>query len=204
MPYYLMLPAGERPRGGWRMVVLIHGQGGNGRDMLNIFAPLCYEAGIMLVAPTFPDAGDGRIFYADAALMLNDALDGIWAYQDDNGNFIYRYNTTGGGPVLAGFSAGAAISALFAHDYAYDLAGVMLMGLPLQAAEIPLPPRVDLPFRITVGELDERFDSARTYFNRISGQGNAARFFTITNSGHTISTEEIEILIEFVNEIYGG
>jgi predicted esterase len=199
LEYQLLIPEGEPPDGGWRAVVAFHGQGGRGEDMIAVLGPRLSAERILLIAPSFRDAGQGTIMYDDYTNdALNEMLDEVY-YQHA------PYNVSAGGPVLTGFSAGATVAALFAADNAPDLAGVHLMGLPIQRqGPLPLPARRDLFYRLTVGEFDERLDSSSQYASRLQGQGNPVVFEIITGSGHVVAPAEVDALVDVVNQQIGN
>ena len=176
--YYLVPPSGQTPPGGWPVVVVLHGYGGNGRDMLPV-ADTFPREGVILVAPTFgeyqPYPGDGPIVPMRRIL-------------EDVGE---RYSIQERGAVLLGHSQGGTFAYRFSVYHPNLVAGVVTAGAPhFDAVQ---PSRYDLPYMFTWGENDGLQDlvlPASVY--PLISQGYNVRYAIIQGAGHELTPYSIE------------
>ena len=180
--YYLVPPSGQTPPGGWPVVVVLHGYGGNGRDMLPVADTFTRE-GLILVAPTFgeyqPYPGDGPIVPMRRIL-------------EDVGE---RYSIQERGAVLLGLSQGGTFAYRFSVYHPNLVAGVVTAGAPhFDAVE---PSRYDLPYVFTWGENDGLQDlvlPASVY--PLIRQGYNVRYAIIQGAGHELTPYSIEQAVQ--------
>jgi predicted esterase len=192
--FRLLVPPGEPPPDGYPVLVAIHGAGGDGRAMMALFAEPCRRAGVMLIAPTFPnEPGQEYYLYQPNDQRLNAILDVVWQQ--------HRFDRRG--VVLAGYSSGAVFATYFASDYGADLAGVVLIGLPPSSLTLPMPARGDLEFWLTAG--DEDFiavDASQEYTDRLYANGNPVYWETIPHTGFEFHPEQVDLVMDLVQTVY--
>lgn len=193
--YYLFIPEGEPPLGGFPAVLALHGNNQTGLDMIEAFGPISAQRRTMLIALNIDWQPNRLQNYLDQ--ILADILQTV--YRRD-----HAFNTSRGGPVLLGYGFGADYAAYFAAENADDFGGVLLLGIrPVEGDVIPLPARLDLPYRIASGSRDNAETFARDYATRLQGQGNPVIYTRIDNSGAELAPEQVRLLGEFLRELYG-
>ncbi|MDX1601178.1 MAG: hypothetical protein R3191_06660 [Anaerolineales bacterium] len=137
--YYLVVPPGEPPQGGWPMVVALHGYGGSGRDMLSL-AQTFTERGVVFLAPTFgeyrPNPGIGPIREMHGILEQASESTPIRS----------------GGVVFYGFSQGGTFAFRFSAFHPEWVSAVVADGAP-ELDPLP-PPSHSMPYYLAWGEND--------------------------------------------------
>jgi predicted esterase len=137
--YYMVVPKGRAPEGGWAVVVGLHGYGGEGSHMAEI-AKQFTDAGAIFVAPTFltyaPFPGDGPID------PMSQILKKIAA----------EYPIQSRGAVLLGMSQGGSFAFRFSVYHPEQVYGVVTAGAP--AYDHIFPPRSGMPYVFTWGDSD--------------------------------------------------
>lgn len=181
--YYLAVPRGRVPEGGWPMVVAFHGYGGEGGHMLGL-AGKVNDAGAIFVAPTLgtyePNPGDGPLGPISRILA----------------EISRQHPLQSRGAILFGHSQGGSFAYRFSVYHSAQVAGVVTAGAP----EIdPLFPTRDIPYILTWGELDElhRFVLPTVY--PLQSRGHNIRTAIIPGVGHEVSqyaVDQIFVLLE--------
>jgi len=174
--YYVSVPRGHLPKGGWPMVVAFHGYGGEGSHMLGL-AGKVNKAGAIFVAPTLgtyePNPGNGPLEPVSRILTEIDKQHPLQAR----------------GAVLFGHSQGGSFAYRFSVYHSGQVAGVVTAGAP----EIdPLFPARNIPYILTWGELDElhRFVLPTVY--PLQSRGHNIRTAIIPGVGHEVSQYAID------------
>lgn len=126
--YYLFVPNGSAPNGGWPVVMAIHGMGGQGSDMIWM-AETFTDAGAIFISPTFsgfePYPGNGPI----------EPMSRILA---DVGT---QYSVQPRAALL-GLSQGGTFAFRFSIYHPEQVAGVVTAGAPEYDQGLPPPPNM--------------------------------------------------------------
>lgn len=107
--YYVLPPAGRSPQTGWPALIIVHGEGQTGQQIISLLAVAAQSSSILLAAPTFTDA-DFALGYEGARGRVLAVLSHLEqrAYQDPRGTPHFL------GQVYFGYDTGA--------DFVYWLA----------------------------------------------------------------------------------
>jgi len=148
--YFLYVPPGLPPDKPARLLIAVHGMGGNGPDFGSAFIPLARDHGFILVAPTF-NYGD---WYSPANIRVEDIVLGrqLIALLDDaawRSGYDLRPRV-----FMVGFSRGAQLADRFALFHPDRVAAVASLSagtytLPQASADVDgdgQPDALPLPF----------------------------------------------------------
>jgi predicted esterase len=131
--YYMIVPSGPAPSGGWPVVVAFHGMGGNADNMIGM-AETFTKAGAIFVAPTFgeyaPNPGEGPIEPMNQILAEVKAKNPVRTK----------------GTVLLGLSQGGAFAFRFSLRHPEQVRGVVTAGAPEFDQGVPPPASVTYIF----------------------------------------------------------
>jgi predicted esterase len=182
--YYVSVPRGSAPDGGWPVVVAFHGYGGNGEQMLPLADPF-NNAGAILVAPSFgtyePNPGNGPIDSANRILM----------------EVGKQYPLQSGGALLFGFSQGGTFAYRFSAYYSSQVIAVVTAGAP--ELDMVLPSR-NIPYVFTWGELDELQNYVVPYVHLLQNRGLNARVEIVPGLGHQIDQYSVDQALLFLEK----
>jgi predicted esterase len=182
--YYVSIPRGAAPEGGWSLVVAFHGYGGNAEQILSLAGPF-NDAGAILVAPTFgtyePNPGNGPIETASRILT----------------EIGEQYPLQPRGAILFGFSQGGTFAYRFSVYYSHQIAGVVAAAPP--ELDAILPSR-DIPYVFTWGELDELQYYVLPSAYQIQSRGFNVRTSIIPGLGHAINQSSIDPVLELLKQ----
>lgn len=155
-PFYIFLPSsfdGTRPL---PAILLIHGGGGNGPDLIQVWKNFAEQNGIVLVGPTLPLGGSFETAVAPQLYrMIMDAVHGEWNI--DAGR-IYLFGVSAGGYTVFDacmfdsqyFAAGGVFAAVITPDYDWILQRAIRK----------------IPIAIYIGDHDEFFSVAQAQSTR--------------------------------------
>jgi len=181
--YYLAVPKGLAPDNGWPMVVVFHGYGGNGEQVLPL-AKTFNDAGAVFVAPTLgeyrPNPGNGP-------------LEPVSRILTEIGN---QYPIQSRGAILLGHSQGGSFAYRFSVYYPGQVAGVVTAGAPEFDG---IYPKRNIPYIFTWGELDGLQQFVLPMVYPIQNQGFNVRTYIVPDVGHELSQYAIDqtlILLE--------
>jgi predicted esterase len=182
--YYMLVPSGTMPVGGWHVVVAFHGMGGQGGDMLWL-AENFTNAGAIFIAPTFggyqPNPGNGPIE------PLSQILKEIGE----------KYPVQPRGAVLLGFSQGGAFAFRFSALHPEQVRGVVTAGAP-EYDQI-FPPRSGMPYIFTWGEQDGLQDFViPAHVEPLRDGGYNIATFIIPGYGHEMTPFAIEQALNMI------
>jgi predicted esterase len=180
--YYVAVPKGAIPEGGWPVVVAFHGYGGDAGQLLPLSTTF-NEAGAIMVAPTFgtyePNPGNGPI--ESASRILNEVAS--------------QYPLQARGAILFGFSQGGTFAYRFSVYYSSQVAAVVAAGAP----ELdPVLPSRNIPYVFTWGELDELQNYVLPSVYVIQNNGFNARIGIVPAVGHQVSRYAIDQVLMFL------
>ena len=174
--YYALVPDGSPPVDGWPVVVVLHGMGGQGSQMLSM-AEIFLDAGVLFVAPTFggyePNPGAGPI----------DVMKGILVEVGK------QYPTQSRGAVLLGHSQGGSFAYRFSVRYPDKVSGVVTVGAPEFDAVTPVRA---IPYVFTWGENDELQEFLLPTAFAMRNSGFNVSIYIIPGAGHEMTSFAIE------------
>ena len=175
-PFYVFVPSSYDGSHALPAVLLIHGFGGNGRDMVPAWQGFAQQNGIVLVAPTLPLGGD---FETAVAPQLYPAImDAVRAEWKLDPHRIYLFGVSAGGYTV--FDAGAFDSQYFAAG------GVFAAVITPQYDSILQNATRKTPFAIYIGDHDEFFTVAQAQRTRdvLQANGFPVRLVIYPNLDH--------------------
>ena len=182
--YYVSVPRGRAPAGGWPVVMAFHGYGGHAEQILGLAAPF-NDAGAIMVVPTFgtyePNPGNGPIAMASRILT----------------EVGKQYPLQSRGAILFGFSQGGTFAYRFSVHYSPQVAAVVSMGAP--ELDGILPSR-NIPYVFMWGELDELQYYAMPSAQTIQSRGFNVRTAIIPGLGHAISQASIDPVLALLKQ----
>ena len=157
-------------------MLLIHGGGGNGPDMIPAWQGLAEQSGTILVAPTLPLGGTFETTVAPPLYPL--IMDAVRREWNVDAHRIYLFGVSAGGYTVfdAGmfdsqyFAAGAVFAAVITPDYAYIVQSAVRK----------------TPFAIYIGDRDEFFTVAQAQSTRdlLQSNGFPVRLVVYPNLDH--------------------
>lgn len=182
--YYLFVPEGSAPEGGWPVVVALHGLGGQAEHMIWM-AENFTDAGAIFIAPTYdryePYPGEGPI------APLSQLLKEIGA----------QYPVRSRGAVLLGFSQGGTFAFRFSLRHPEQVYGVVTAGAPEYDQVLSSPSTI--PFVFTWGELDGLQDFViPQHVQPLQQAGYNVETYIIRGYGHEVSPFAIEQTLNMV------
>jgi predicted esterase len=181
--YYLFVPDGSAPEGGWPVVVALHGLGGQAEHMIWM-AKNFTDAGVIFIAPTYngyePYPGDGPIE------PLSQLLKEIGT------QYPVKSRT-----VLLGFSQGGTFAFRFSLRHPEQVYSVVTAGAP-EYDQVFSPPSA-IPYVFTWGELDGLQDFVIPgHVQPLQQAGYNIKTYVIRGYGHEVSPFAIEQTLNLV------
>jgi hypothetical protein len=204
--YHLVVPPGELPESGWPTLVAVHGDGQTGADMVNLFGDAARANQVMLIAPTFPDLSQAS--YTDARRILLLTLDDIEVRMFEAPNVLAHIL----GEVYFGQAEGARfVSGTMQQGLGFSDVG-FAMNAPLGVALAPDDTNLfepsdwalGIPYLITAGADAPQADSVTRYADYLTGRGFSVDLQVVPGDGQTITPEQVNATMQFVQEVYGG
>ncbi len=182
--YYMIVPDGSIPDGGWPVVVALHGLGGQGSDMMWMVENFT-NAGAIFVAPTFrkyePYPGDGPIGAMSQMLA----------------EIGTKYPVQPRGAVLLGLSQGGTFAFRFSLYHPEQIYGVVTAGAP--EYDQVFPSSTNMPYVFTWGELDGLQDFViPAHVRPLLGAGYNITTFIVPGYGHVVSPFAIEQALNMI------
>ncbi|MBC7809830.1 MAG: HEAT repeat domain-containing protein [Burkholderiales bacterium] len=184
--YQVIVPAAHAPSGGWRVLVLLHGYGGQAADVLPLFEDAALGEGVLLIAPTI---GEYPFPYDRSANRLNEILQQVAAEHP----FDER------GVVLYGFSSGGDVSAQYARDYPEQTAGVIASGAPEIGA--PSSSRA-VQYTVIYGEDDELQDYNQNSVTELRDDNQLFAYEVVPDIGHVPTPRDVPLTFELLRDVY--
>jgi len=174
--YYAIVPDGSPPADGWPVVVVLHGMGGQGNQMLSI-ADTFLDQGILFVAPTFggyePNPGDGPIDVMNSILV----------------EVGRTHPLQSRGAVLLGHSQGGSFAYRFSVRYPDKVAGVVTVGAPEFDA---VNPARSVTYVFTWGENDWLQEFLLPIAFAMRNSGFSVSIYIVPGAGHEMTPFAIE------------
>jgi predicted esterase len=174
--YYLSVPGGSAPETGWPIVVVFHGYGGNGGQMMPL-AETFNDAGAIFLAPSLgryrPNPGKGPLQPAAEILA----------------KVGREYPLQSRGAILLGHSQGGSFAYRFSVYYPNMVAGVVTAGAPEYDAVYP---QKNMPYIFTWGELDEIHEYVLPMAYPIQNRGWNVRTVIVPGVGHELSQYAVD------------
>lgn len=175
-PFYVFVPSSYDGSRALPAMLLIHGSGGNGPDMVAAWQNFAQQNGIILAAPTLPLGGTFETTVAPPLYpMITDALRSEWKVDPRR---MYLFGVSAGGYTVfdAGmfdsqyFAGGAVFAAVITPDY-----DSILQKATRKA-----------PFAIYIGDRDEFFTVAQAQRTRdvLQSDGFPVRLVIYPNLNH--------------------
>ncbi len=175
-PFYVFVPSSYDGSRALPAVLLIHGFGGNGPDMVPAWQSFAQQNGIVLVAPTLPLGGDFETTVAPQLYpMIMDSVRGEWKL---DARRIYLFGVSAGGYTV--FDAGLFDSQYFAAGGVFAAVITPDFDFTLQKATRKTP------FAIYIGDHDEFFTVAQAQRTRdvLQTNGFPVRLMIYPNLNH--------------------
>jgi polyhydroxybutyrate depolymerase len=175
-PFYVFVPASYDGSRALPAVLLIHGFGGNGPDMVPAWQSFAQQNGIILVAPTLPLGGNFETTVAPQLYpVIMDAVRGEWKVDPRR---IYLFGVSAGGYTV--FDAGLFDSQYFAAGGVFAAVITPDFDWTLQKATRKTP------FAIYIGDHDQFFTVAQAQrtFDVLGANGFTARLVIFANVDH--------------------
>lgn len=198
-----------------KLVVLLHGVGADGNDLIALATPLApYLPEVEFIAPDAPQACDmapfGRQWFSLQDWTPAAMLAGIQASAPALNAFLdaelEKRGLNESDLALVGFSQGTMMSLYVAPRRAQPCAGVVgfsgaLMGSDLLANEIVSRP----PMVLVHGEADEMVDPAAlpAAHNTLAAAGIEVSAYMVPGLGHSIDPNGLGICVQFLAERLG-
>lgn len=190
--YYVIVPEGEPPSGGYPMILALHGFGGNGNHMLTYFGPRVNQDQFILIAPTFGEYGN------PFDVHVIPVLEGIM----DNVRRDFRDAPLASNEVtIYGFSAGAGVSCLYTLTNPNQVAAQVIEGAPV----LWIPESSSGGYAPTVvlyGENDGNRQYTVQQVEQLLHIGYLQDHKIISNVGHSITQTGIDSAIRMAKQ-YG-
>jgi predicted esterase len=182
--YYLFVPDGTAPEGGWPVVVAFHGYGGRAEQMLWL-ADGFVSAGAIFVAPTYgeynPYPGDGPIE------QCSHLLKGI----------SEKYPLQSRGAILLGLSQGGSFAFRFSLRHPEQVYSVVTAGAPEYDQVFSSPP--SMPYYFTWGELDGLQDYVIPgHVRPLQQAGYDIKTYVIPGYGHEVMPFAVELTLNLI------
>lgn len=176
-PFYVFVPSTYDGAHPLPAILLIHGGGGNGRDMISAWQSFAEKNGIILVGPTLPLGGafETAVVPGLYPLMMN-AVGSEWKIDPKR---LYLFGVSAGGYTVfdAGmfdsqyFAAGGVFAAVITQDFDW------ILGKATRKT----------PFAIYIGDRDEFFTVAQAQSTRdlLAANGFPVRLTIFPNLNHS-------------------
>lgn len=174
--YYALVPSGSSPDGGWPVVVVFHGMGGQAGWMLPI-AENFTNSGILFVAPTF---GKYHPYPRGPLEPMSRILKKIGG----------KHPLQTRGAVLLGHSQGGTFAYRFSAYYPEQVAGVVTVGAP--DFDAVSPARYDMPYVFTWGEYDWMQEYTLPPASVLQNSGFNVRIYIVPGAGHEMTDFAID------------
>jgi len=174
-PYLLYAPMGWRPDARLPALLLIHGSGGNGSGMLNIWRAFADAHGIVLVAPTLPLGAELEAKVPQLFPALMDTVKRL-ANVDPKRMSVFGYSAGG----YSAFDAATLASTTFAS------AGVFAAIITPDYYWIIAQAKRKTRIAIYIGDHDQFFTLAQARATRdtLLGAGFPVHYVELTNQDH--------------------
>ena len=157
------------------VLLLVHGFGGKGQDMLSLWQTFANQQGIILVAPTFPL---GQQFEALVPGLYPQLMDSIKPAWDFDPHRVYVFGYSAGG--YTSFEAATEASTYFAS------AGVFAAIITPDYYWIVTSARRKTPIALYIGDHDQFFtlDQTRSTRDELVSNGFTVHYVELTNQDH--------------------
>lgn len=196
------------------LVVLLHGIGANGEDLIGLADALGHRLpGAAFHAPDAPepytDGGFGFQWYPRTPLdargeRVRSVEGAVNAYVDE---LLERYGLTSGRCVLAGFSQGCMVALHVGPRRGRQVAGVIgLSGALLTGRTLEREARSRPPFLLVHGGEDTVVDPVETAEagRALSALGFEVEAHVLPGLGHGIDGRGLELAARFIERVLGG
>jgi len=182
--YYVLVPNGQPPTDGFPVLVVLHGYGGTGMDLLPRYAPQVNDEGFILVSPNF---GDYEFPYDVFVIPnLHSMLTTVEA------NFPAQANNI----TLYGFSAGAEIASMYTQTYPSRVSAQVLEGAP----EIHTPTSGYAPTVVLYGDQDNLRQMTGSSVNVLRDRGYLHANRTLEGIGHEATASGLNWSLQMLQE----
>ncbi|MEO8725193.1 MAG: dienelactone hydrolase family protein [Acidobacteriaceae bacterium] len=181
--YLVFTPSGFSSAKQLPVLLLIHGAGGRGRDMLDLWQSFAEKKGIILVAPTFPLDARFETLVPKLYPQLMDSVKQSWHF---DAHRVYIFGFSAGG--YSTFDAATLDSTYFAA------AGVFAAIITPGYYSIVTQAQRKTPIAIYIGDHDQFFTLAQTRATSdiLRAHGFTVHYMELTNQDHhygAISTQ---------------
>ncbi|MGM7722429.1 alpha/beta hydrolase [Metabacillus sp. Hm71] len=187
-------------------LLLLHGTGGNERDLLPIAEMIDHDASVLGVRGNVLENGMPR-FFRRLAEGVFDKEDLIFRTKELNeflSEMAEQYQFNRNNVVAIGYSNGANIAASLMYHYKNALNGAILLHAMVPRRGIEVPDLANTPVFIGAGTNDPLIPQAETKeLANVLRQANAAVTEHWGNAGHQLTREEIEKAKEWYDQHFG-
>ncbi len=189
-PYWVFTPAAFNGHSQLPVVLLLHGGGGHGLDMIGAWQSFANQQGIILVAPTFPYSAQFETTVPQLFPQLMDAVKQGWNF---DAHHVYVFGVSAGGylcydaATLAStyFTAVGVFAAIITPDYDYIVTKAVRK----------------TPVAIYIGDHDQFFTLAQTRATRdlLLANGFPVHYVEFANLGHDYGAVSAQVNQDFWN-----
>lgn len=182
--YYVLVPDGQPPAEGFPVLVVLHGYGGTGIDLLPRYAPHVNDDRFILVSPEF---GEYEFPY-DVFVIPN--LQNILTAVEANFPAQVDHVT------LYGFSAGAEIASMYTQTYPSRVSAQVLEGSP----EIHTPTSGYAPTVVLYGDQDNLREMTGSSVNVLRDRGYLHSNRILENIGHEATASGLNWSLQMLRD----
>jgi predicted esterase len=184
--YYALPPDGTPPATGWPLLVLF--TSGSGQMMLQRFAEIAYDTGVLLVIiPDTISANKSEQIVPNITAILADTR--------------ASYPVDPRGAVLHGFSAAGSLTTLYARDVPENVAGIVAENAPV--IFMPAGEQSDVVYAFVYGELDGGINSINLEkIAALRAQGHTVWYDVVPGVGHVFTQRSIERVFELIRTLF--
>jgi phospholipase/carboxylesterase len=194
-------------REGLPTLLLLHGTGGNERDLLSVAEMIAPDASVLGVRGNILENGMPRFFrrLKEGVFDIEDLVFRTQELNDHLSEFAEQYKFDRNHIVAVGYSNGANIAASLLYNHANSLNGAILFHamVPRQGVELPILHNV--PVFIGAGKRDSLIapDQTKELSAHLRQSGaDVSEFWT--EGGHELTREEVERAKEWFDKYYKG
>ncbi|MBP1989940.1 alpha/beta hydrolase [Paenibacillus eucommiae] len=186
-------------------LLLLHGTGGNERDLLSLAEIIAPDASVLGVRGNVLENGMPRFFrrLAEGVFDIEDLIFRTQELNDHISDFAEQYSFNRDHVVAIGYSNGANIAASLLYHHQNSLQGAILFHAMVPRQHIELPSLANVPVFIGAGKRDSLIDPEQT--KELSAhlrQAGADVTEYWTEGGHQLTREEVEKAKEWFDQHY--
>ena len=187
-PYWVFTPSAFNRHSQLPVVLLLHGGGGHGLDMIGAWQSFASQQGIILVAPTFPYSAQFETTVPQLFPQLMDAVRQSWNF---DAHHVYVFGVSAGGYLC--YDAATLVSTYF------TAVGVFAAIITPDYDSIVTRAVRKTPVAIYIGDHDQFFTLAQTRSTRdlLLAHGFPVHYVEFPNLGHDYGAVSAQVNQDF-------